>query len=87
MPTISQFYGLVVFMNYSEHPPAHFHVRYQGQEVSVEIQSGMVTGKMSRRALQMIFAWMELHQEELMAGCVPKIVNLCVPFHRSCKAH
>ncbi|MBP8002713.1 MAG: DUF4160 domain-containing protein [Chloroflexi bacterium] len=66
MPTISQFYGLVVFMNYKEHPPAHFHVRYQGQEVSVEIQSGMVTGKMSRRALQMIFAWMELHQEELM---------------------
>ena len=53
-------------MNYKEHPPAHFHVRYQGQEVSVEIQSGMVTGKMSRRALQMIFAWMELHQEELM---------------------
>lgn len=70
MPTISQFYGLVVFMNYSEHPPAHFHVRYQGQEVSVEIQSGMVTGKMSRRALQMIFAWMELHQEELMDNWV-----------------
>lgn len=66
MPTISQFYGLVVFMNYNEHPPAHFHVRYQGQEVSVEIQSGMVIGKMSRRALQMIFSWMELHQEELM---------------------
>ena len=66
MPTISRFYGIVVFMNYREHAPPHFHARYQEQEVTIEIQTGIVTGKMSRRALQMLFSWLELHQEELM---------------------
>jgi hypothetical protein len=53
MPTIARFYGIVVFMNYNEHAPPHFHARYQDQEVTIEIQTGIVTGKMSRRALQM----------------------------------
>ena len=66
MPTISRFYGIVVFMNYREHAPPHFHARYQDQEVTIEIQTGIVTGKMSRRALQMLFSRLELHQEELM---------------------
>ncbi len=50
MPTISRFYGLVIFMNYNDHPPPHFHARYQDQEVLVEIETGLVQGKMSRRA-------------------------------------
>jgi Domain of unknown function (DUF4160) len=52
-------------MNYNDHAPPHFHVRYQDQEVTVEIESGMVQGKMSRRALQMVFEWAEQHREEL----------------------
>ena len=66
MPTISRFYGIVIFMNYNDHNPPHFHARYQDQEVTVAIQTGVVSGEMSRRALQMIFEWSERHQEELM---------------------
>ena len=66
MPVISRFFGIVVFMNYNDHNPPHFHARYQDQEVIVEIQSGVVTGTMSRRALQLLFEWMEQHQEELL---------------------
>lgn len=66
MPTISRFYGIVVFMNYNDHAPPHFHARYQDQEVSVEIDSGMVQGKMSRRALQMLFEWADQHRNELL---------------------
>jgi hypothetical protein len=66
MPVISQFYGIVVYMNYNDHNPPHFHARYQDQEVIIEIQSGVVTGTMSRRALRMIFEWAEQHQEELL---------------------
>ncbi len=66
MPTISRFFGIVVYMNHNDHEPPHFHARYQGQEVSVEIESGTVEGKMSRRALQMILEWYERHTEELM---------------------
>jgi predicted P-loop ATPase/GTPase len=68
MPTISRFYGIVIFMNYNDHAPPHFHARYQDQEVTIAIETGLVTGKMSKRALQMLFAWLDLHQEELMAN-------------------
>lgn len=65
MPEISRFYGIVVFMNYNDHPPPHFHAQYQDQEVTVEIETGLVTGRMSKRALRMIFEWSERYQEEL----------------------
>ena len=68
MPTISRFYGIVVYMNYNDHAPPHFHARYQDQEVTVDIQTGQVTGTMSRRALQMIFDWLDVHQADLMAN-------------------
>ncbi len=66
MPEISRFYGIIIFMNFSDHLPPHFHARYQNQEVTIEIETGVVTGKMSKRALRMLFEWMERHQEELM---------------------
>lgn len=53
-------------MNYREHNPPHFHARYQGFEVSVEIESGVVKGNMPSRALKLLFEWMELHKEELL---------------------
>ncbi|NHZ72325.1 MAG: DUF4160 domain-containing protein [Aquificales bacterium] len=66
MPTISRFYGIVVYMNYNDHAPPHFHARYQEQEITVNIQTGQVTGTMSRRALQMLFDWLDQHQAALM---------------------
>jgi hypothetical protein len=51
MPEISRFYGIVIFMNFNDHLPPHFHARYQDQEVTIDIESGMVTGKMSKRAV------------------------------------
>ena len=66
MPTISRFYGIVIYMNYREHPPPHFHARYGSQEVTIEIETGIVQGKMSRRALNMLFDWLDEHREELL---------------------
>jgi hypothetical protein len=66
MPEISRFYGVVVFMNFNDHPPPHFHAKYQDQEVTIDIQTNIVNGKMSKRALRMIFEWAEKYQEELM---------------------
>ena len=65
MPEISRFYGIVIFMNYNDHPPPHFHARYQAQEVTIDIETGVVTGTMSRRALRMVFEWSDMHQEAL----------------------
>ena len=59
-------YGIIIFMDYHDHDPPHFHARYEDQEVTMEISSGVVKGQMSRRALRMLFEWSERHQEELM---------------------
>jgi hypothetical protein len=66
MPEVSCFYGIVIYMNYREHPPPHFHARYQEQEITLEISSGIVEGKMSSRALRMVLEWSEEHQRELL---------------------
>ena len=68
MPEISRFYGIVIFMNHRDHEPPHFHAKYQDHEVIVEIQTGIVEGKMSRRALRMVFEWSEIHREELLSN-------------------
>ena len=37
MPEVSRFFGIVIFMNYNDHLPRHFHARYQEQEVTIDI--------------------------------------------------
>ena len=66
MPEIARFFGIIIFMNYSDHDPPHFHAKYEDQEVIVEIPGGAIKGAMSKRALRMVFEWAEIHNEELM---------------------
>jgi len=66
VPEIAKFYGIIVFMNYCDHDPPHFHARYGGQEVMIEILSGTVRGHMSKRALRMLFEWSESHEQQLI---------------------
>ena len=66
MPIISRFFGIIVFMFWREHQPAHFHAKYGDEEVIVEIQTGKVTGNISQRVLNMVQEWRELHKDELM---------------------
>jgi hypothetical protein len=42
MPTISVFFGITVRMFFSDHPPAHFHVRYQRHRAVIAIESGAI---------------------------------------------
>ena len=65
MPEICRFYGIVIRMFYNDHNPPHFHVDYQDYQAIVTIESGLVKGEMPRRALKMIFDWLDLHKEEL----------------------
>jgi hypothetical protein len=66
MPVLSRFYGIIIYMNFRDHEPPHFHARYGDMEILVEIETGKVKGEMSKRALNLIFEWMELHKQELM---------------------
>lgn len=66
MPEISRFLGIVIRMYIREHYPAHFHAEYGEYEITVDIESGVVTGKFPRRALNAVLDWYVLHQDELM---------------------
>lgn len=66
MPVISRFFGIVIYMFWRDHPPAHFHAKYQGQEITVEIETGKVEGNISARALGLVQEWRQLHKAELI---------------------
>ena len=66
MPEISRFYGIVIKMYFREHNPPHFHAEYQDYEALINIKNGDVTGKMPRRALRLIYDWLDKYQVELL---------------------
>lgn len=68
MPELSRFLGIVIYMYYRDHPPAHFHAIYGDFEITVEIESGTVNGKFPRRALNLVLEWYQLHRSELMVN-------------------
>ena len=66
MPEISRFLGIVIAMYYREHGLPHFHAIYGGSEITVEIESGLVTGDFPKRALAHVQEWRLLHRLELL---------------------
>ena len=66
MPEISKFYGIVIYMYINDHNPPHFHAVYQGYKATITIQDGIVTGCFPRRALNLIFDWLDEHKDELL---------------------
>ena len=66
MPEISHFLGIAIYMYYREHPPPHFHAEYGEYEITVEIESGVVSGRFPRRALNVVLEWGLLHKAELL---------------------
>ena len=66
MPVISRFFGMVVYIFWRDHAPPHFHAKYQDNEVTINIETGEVTGQMSRRALRMLEEWRQIHKSELL---------------------
>ena len=71
MPTISMFYGLIVYMYYMDkkkHHLPHLHVTYQGDEVIVDLPEGnILEGSIPKSKMKLLQAWIELHKDELMA--------------------
>ncbi len=65
MPEISRFLGIIIRMYLRDHSPAHFHAEYGEYEITVEIETGVVTGKFPRRALMVVLEWYLQHKEEL----------------------
>ena len=72
MPEVARFYGIIVTMYFgdpSRHPVPHFHARYSECEASFSIDPpAWLAGMLPRRPTQLVLAWAEIHQDELMAN-------------------
>ena len=66
MPTISEFFGIYIFIRFLDHNPPHFHAEYGNQEVTIDIANGTVRGEMSERALRLVLEWLAMYRDELM---------------------
>jgi len=71
MPSISMFYGIIVYMYYmdnNQHKLPHIHVKYQGEETVVSLPDGeILEGDLPGNKMKLLQAWIELHKDELMA--------------------
>ena len=68
MPVISRFFGIVIYMYWRDHSPPHFHAKYQDQEITVAIETGIVTGQMGAKAVALLQEWRQAHQADLLAN-------------------
>ena len=71
MPVISMFYGVIVLMYYfdnKKHHLPHIHAQYGEEEAVISIPEGsVIEGSLRTAKLKLVLAWIEIHQEELMA--------------------
>ncbi len=66
MPTISEFFGILIRMYYDDHNPPHFHVFYGEYEAQVSIDTlEVIKGKLPKRALALVLEWAAEHRNEL----------------------
>lgn len=68
MPTISSFYGIIIFMHITrkEHLPPHIHARYGENEATFLISTGeLYTGAFPSKGKQLIREFVLMYKEEL----------------------
>ncbi len=66
MPLISRFLGIGIYMYFSDHYPAHFHVKYGEYQAEFDIGTvGIIAGYLPRRVHALVVEWAVLHRDEL----------------------
>ena len=70
MPEICRFYGIIVQMFFNDHNPPHFHAVYGEYKIVININDEVVEGFMPKRALKLVFEWMEIHKSELLENWI-----------------
>ena len=71
MPTLSMFFGIVIYMNKEDNEPhhtPHLHARYQNNDASFDFNGELLAGSLPRRQQKYVEAWILLHQDELAAN-------------------
>jgi hypothetical protein len=71
MAIISMFYGIIISMYYldnKQHKLPHIHVKYQDEEAIISLHDGeLLDGTLKPNKMKLVQAWIEIHNEELIA--------------------
>lgn len=71
MPSISMFYGIIIYLYFKDnkqHKKPHIHAKYQENEVIIAIPDGeILDGNIPNSKMKLLQAWIELHKDELIA--------------------
>lgn len=66
VPELCYFYGIHIYVYYSDHLPPHIHAIYAEHEAQVRIADGAVLkGSLPRRANKLIGEWLSHHRDEV----------------------
>lgn len=68
MPSISMFFGIIIYMYWNDHNPPHFHAVYQGDDATFDFNGNLLEGDLPSRQKKLIAAWAVIHSEELEAN-------------------
>ena len=72
MPSISMFYGIIVYLYFYDdrvHKIPHIHIEYQDYKASVSLEDGeIIAGNFPKNKLKLVNAWVEIHKDELLAN-------------------
>lgn len=67
MPSVSRFFGIIIYFYFRDHNPPHFHARYGEYEAEILIKDLSVDmGYLPPRVLGLVLEWAYMHKEELM---------------------
>jgi uncharacterized protein DUF4160 len=67
MPTISIFFGVIIQMYWTDHPPPHVHAYYGGFEALFAIETGRtIGGRLPPKVERLVRDWVLARQNELM---------------------
>ena len=67
MPLICEFFGIKIYMYWSDHTPAHFHAEYGEFKALIDIRSAVVIkGYLPSKQLKLVLAWCQIHEEGLL---------------------
>jgi hypothetical protein len=73
MPTLSMFFGIIIWMYYSpqEHNPPHIHAYYQNFKAIIKISDcELINGELPSKQKRIVIAWIEIHKDELLANWI-----------------
>jgi hypothetical protein len=83
MPCVSRFYGITIYVYGSDHDPPHFHAKYGGEDVAIDIATlEVIVGRLPHRAMGLVREWSGRHRAELSedwrlvhAGQTPRAID------------